>query len=137
MPRLGLIFLHLAIADGYNDSPLPSARPTFSEPTRSFCVALRSQPVDATAACKPFVNVSLALKTADVPNFDSGIVGSICQSPSATRLNLKVTRGDLLMGPIMPIFGVRARRAGATTTASRAQCLACHCHALAASTQAS
>jgi hypothetical protein len=25
------------------------------------------------------------------------------------------------MGPIMPIFGIRARRAGATTTASRAQ----------------
>jgi hypothetical protein len=57
MPRLGLIFPHLAIRDGYNDPPLPSARPTFSEPTRSFCVALRSQPVDATAACKPFVNV--------------------------------------------------------------------------------
>jgi hypothetical protein len=28
------------------------------------------------------------------------------------------------MGPIMPIFGIRARRAGATTTASPAQCLA-------------
>jgi hypothetical protein len=112
MPRLGLIFPHLAIADGYNDPPLPSARPTFSEPTRSFCVALRSQPVDATAACKPFVNVSLALKTPDVPNFDSGIVG----------LDLPVSFCD--MGPIMPIFGFRARRPGATTTASRGQRLA-------------
>jgi|HubBroStandDraft_6_1064221.scaffolds.fasta_scaffold514277_1 hypothetical protein len=124
MPRLGLIFLHLAIADGYNDSPLPSARPTFSEPTRSFCVALRSQPVDATAACKPFVNVSLALKTPDVPNFDSGIVGLDLPVSFCDAAELEGDTRRFAHGPIMPIFGIRARWAGATNTASRGHCLA-------------
>jgi hypothetical protein len=77
---------------------------------RSFGVALRSQPIDAQAARQPFVNFSLGLKAPDVPNFGSGIVSLDLPSPSAMRLNLKVTRGDLLMGLIMPIFGIGASR---------------------------
>jgi hypothetical protein len=42
---------------------------------RSFCVALRSQPINTPGACKPLVNFRLALKAPDVPDFSSGIVG--------------------------------------------------------------
>jgi hypothetical protein len=70
-----------------------------------FGVALRSQPIDATAASKPFVDFSLGLKAPDVPNFGSGIVS----------LNLPVTLCDaaefegyarFAHRRIMPIFGM-------------------------------
>src|ERR1700731_191498 len=40
----------------------------------SFRVALRSQPIYASASLQPLINFSFALKPLDVPNFDSGVV---------------------------------------------------------------
>jgi hypothetical protein len=73
----------------------------------SFCVALRSQPIDPTAPSKPFVDFSLRLKSPDVSNFGPGIVG----------LDLPIAFGDALQlegDPgfahrcIMPILGMGA-----------------------------
>jgi hypothetical protein len=53
---------------------------------RSFCVALRSQPVDATAALKPLVNVSLAIgQRCSGRRPSSPTAGHPCSGACATR----------------------------------------------------
>jgi hypothetical protein len=76
---------------------------------RSFCVALRPQPIDATAAIKPFVNFRLALKAPDVPNFSPGIVGFDMPLALCDTVEFE---GDPRFAhkPIMPISGTIPRR---------------------------
>ena len=68
-------------------------------------VALRSQPIDAAAACQPLVNFSLALKAPDVSNFGSGIVSF--DLPLALCDTVKF-EGNTRFAHclIMPIFGI-------------------------------
>jgi hypothetical protein len=73
----------------------------------SFCVALRPQPIDATASLQPLVDFRFALKALDVANLGTRIVG----------LDLPLTLGDALVfefdsgfahAAVMAVFGRRS-----------------------------
>jgi hypothetical protein len=76
---------------------------------RSFCVALRPQPIDSTAASKPFVYFRLALKALDVPIFGSGIVGFDLPLALCDTVEFECDP-RFAHEPIMPILGTDARR---------------------------
>jgi hypothetical protein len=78
-----------------------------SEVPASFCIALRSQPIDATASVQPLVDFGLALEAFDVAKLHAGIVS----------LDLPLVLGDALVfefdsgfahATVMAVFGRRS-----------------------------
>ncbi len=67
---------------------------------RSFCVALRPQPIDALASQQSFIDISFALEALDVPKFGTGVVGLDLPVALSDAVEFENDLGDLLMAVV-------------------------------------
>jgi hypothetical protein len=79
---------------------------TTSNIDRSFCVALRPQPIDALASQQPFIDISFALEAPDVPNFGSGVVGLDLPVALRDAVEFENDLGRFAHGRCLPHLGI-------------------------------